>query len=133
MISLTTDFIPSDSTTATYYVTVPTALTSDVEVIIEYNYGITDPNTNAVTYSFTQWFQTVATIAAGETFGSLSLSTTVPSQGPTGSSGSPQLMVRVVDGTNYNLSAQSSAGPPTLTTSDKPLVTISPVGDGRAS
>ena len=41
-------------------------------------------------------------------------------------------MVRIVDGTNYDPGTQSSAGPPTLTTSDKPLVTISPVGDGRA-
>ena len=131
MVSLMTDFIPTGSTMATYYVTVPTAQTSDVEVVVEYNYGITDPNTNAVTYSFTQWFQTTAIISAGETFGELSLSTTVPSQGPTGSSGSPQLMVRIVDGSNYNPSAQSSSGPPRLTTSDKPLVTISPVGDGR--
>ena len=131
MVSLTTDFIPSGSTTATYYVTVPAAQTSDVEVIVEYNYGITDPNTNAITYSLTTWRKKVATITAGETFGSFTVNTTVSSQGATGSSGSPQLMVRVVDGANYNLSAQSSAGPPTLATSDKPLVTISPVGDGR--
>ena len=114
-----------------YYVSVPNAVTRDLEVVYEYIYGLSssqqsgggtspgfDPNTAS------NWTRGVVTIQAGDTTGQF----TIPVQTFFGTN----VTVRLVDGANYNLGNPSMQNLPAQTaTAADPLVSIDVVGDRR--
>ena len=138
-ITLVSEYLPSDSTTATYYIVADSAPAKDLEVILEYNYESPNPDTvTGGTIDFYQnWLRTGIVIPSGQTRGTFTQSRSFTS---TYSTNSPPgyiqltrtLKVRLVDGDHYNLGNPSSSGLPTNEASTtNPLVTISVVGDNR--
>ena len=137
VITLQSEYLPTGATTATYYVVANPAPTKDLEVTLEYNYKATDPENAGTTIElFPNWFRTTVTISANNTYESFSQNTEFSA--PHRINAFPFLVtvtgalsVRLVDGDNYDLGNPSSSDLPTAANADNPLVSISPVGDGR--
>ena len=131
VVTLTTEPQPAGSTTAVFYVTVPTTQASDLEVVVEYNYRTSADGVQPVTYQFDEWLKSVATIPAVQTFGSVTLSLTPPVQGASGSSGGATgqadqvLQTRLASGASYTPSATEPIGVSgTAASQANPLVSI---------
>ena len=138
-ITLVSEYLPSDSTTATYYIVADSAPAKDLEVILEYNYETPnpDPVAGGTIDFYRNWLRAGIVIPTGQTRGTFTQSRSFTS---TYSTNSPPgyiqltrtLKVRLVDGDHYNLGNPSSSGLPTNeASSTNPLVTISVVGDNR--
>ena len=127
VVTLTTEPQPAGSTTATFYVTVPTTQTSDLEVVVEYNYR-TSADGEPVTYLFEDWLKTVATIPAVQTYGSVTLNLTPPVQGASGGAtgqADQVLQTRLASGASYTPSATEPIGVSGTSASQAtPLVSI---------
>ena len=144
-ISIGTEHLISNATTATFFIVADTAPSNDLAVTLEFNYEAPNPAGSGTVDLFryksdgtSHWARTSVTIAAAEidlvhlrkiaNFHLLHRIPTPPFVVPvTGT-----LKVRLVDGDNYNLGTSSEAGVPTdEATPTNPLITISKIGDSR--
>ena len=142
-ITVATEHLPSDATTASFYVVADAAPAKDVEVILEFNYEAPNPAGSGTIDLFvdyvgvSNWARTSVTIAAGETFGAFTEDRTFSSAyriatPPFVVPVTGTLKVKLVDGDNYDLGDPSASGLPTdLATPTNPLMTINVVGDNR--
>ena len=125
-VSIASEYLPTGATEATYYIVADSAPTSDMEVVLEYNYEIDDPNNSANKIDqLPESIRAVVTISAGETFTDFTADTHNTVNSVTGT-----LKVSLVDGTNYDLGTPNSSGiPANVATAAEPLVSITREGD----
>ena len=125
-VSIASEYLPAGATEATYYIVADSAPTSDMEVVLEYNYEIEDPdNAGSKIDQLDQSIRAIVTISAGETFTDFTEDTHNTENSVTGT-----LKVSLVDGTNYDLGSPSTLGLTTnIATADNPLVSITREGD----